>query len=324
MKPFFNFKRSRFSRELKRMAKENAAQGKPLCILDDLVFKAMLTQDTEDSREAIRCLLSACTHRQITDVRIVNNELLPVHLDAKTARLDVNVTFNDGEVADLEMQIGKSDDDLGMRSALYSAMLLSAQSKKGNLYKTIKRVYQIFFLNCVLYPQSSKLPRRYHLLEDSEHDKLTDIIEIIYYEMPKLEQRVRDILGGKIRTKTLSDEEKWCIYMKYRHEADKKSLITELCHEETGIMRTEKALSKVDRDFAKYMREMNIVKNRMDRASEKYYARQEGLTEGKAEGRVEGLAEASLEIAQKMKAMGDSTEKIHEITGLTIETIQTL
>jgi len=74
------FKRLQFSRELKRLAKENIAQGKPLCIMDDIVFKAMLTSDTEDSREALRHLLSACTRREISDVRVTNNELIPAHL----------------------------------------------------------------------------------------------------------------------------------------------------------------------------------------------------------------------------------------------------
>jgi hypothetical protein len=102
------FKRYRFSRELKRLAKENTAQGKPLSILEDAVFKAMLPADNEDSREALRSLLSACTHREVSTVQVLNNYLVPAHLDAKTTRLHVHVTFNDGETADLEMQIGRA------------------------------------------------------------------------------------------------------------------------------------------------------------------------------------------------------------------------
>ena len=40
------------------------------------------------------------------------------------------------------------------------------------------------------------------------------------------------------------------------------------------------------------------------------------------EGRAEGRAEASLEIARKMKEMGDSVEKIQTITGLSLESIE--
>ena len=51
--------------ELKQFFKEKAAQRKPLCLMDDVVFKIMLTSDTEDSREALRSLLSACTRREV-------------------------------------------------------------------------------------------------------------------------------------------------------------------------------------------------------------------------------------------------------------------
>jgi predicted transposase/invertase (TIGR01784 family) len=208
-------KRYRFSKELKRLARENAARGDPLCIMDDIVFKAMLASDTEDSREALRHLLSACTGRQIANVRVANSELIPAHLDAKLTRLDVHATFNDGEAADLEMQMGKSADHLAGRAALYAAMLQASQSRKGRSYRDIKRVYQIFFLNCVLFPHSGKLPRRYYYMEETEHDRLTEAVEIIFYEMPKLEQQMRDIVEGKAGINSLPEDEKWCMYMKY-------------------------------------------------------------------------------------------------------------
>jgi hypothetical protein len=78
------FKRYRFSRELKKLAKENAAQGKPLCVMDDIVFKSMLTSDTEDSRQALRHLLSACTRREVSNVKVTNNELTEINFQPRT------------------------------------------------------------------------------------------------------------------------------------------------------------------------------------------------------------------------------------------------
>lgn len=43
----------------------------------------------------------------------------------------------------------------------------------------------------------------------------------------------------------------------------------------------------------------------------------EGLAEGRAEGRAEGLTEGKVEVARQLKAMGDSTEKIMAVSGLT-------
>ena len=41
-----------------------------------------------------------------------------------------------------------------------------------------------------------------------------------------------------------------------------------------------------------------------------------------AEGRTEGFAEGKLEIARKMKAFGDTVEKIHAVTDIPVETIE--
>jgi len=319
--PFFT---SRLSGELKRLARENAAQGRQLSVLDDAVFKAMLTSDTEDSREALRSLLTACTRREISTVHVVNNDLVPSYLAAKSPRLDVHVAFNDGETADLEMQLSKSGDDLKTRAVYYTAMLLSGQSKKGKPYKQIKQVYQIFFLNFELFPESTKIPRRYFYMEETENDRLSAVTEIIFYEMPKLEKQVQDYLAGRTDLGSLPDDEKWCMYMKYRHEGRAALLIEELCRKEDGIMRAEKTIAMVSKDYKKFARNMAIMKNSMDRASDIYNARMEGRSEGRAEGQATGRSEEKLEIARKMKALGDSPEKIQAITGLPVETIKLL
>jgi predicted transposase/invertase (TIGR01784 family) len=296
------------------MAKENDAEGKPLSVLDDGVFKAMLTTNSDESRGAFRSLLSACIHREVSAVQIVNNELIPPLLTAKSARLDVHVTFNNGEAADLEMQLSKTDDDLRDRAEVYTAKLLAAQARKGKRYNETPRVYQIFFLNCVLYPGSTRFPRRYGYREEKEYDRLSNVSEIIFYELPKLEQRVREVLEGKVEPETLSEEEKWCIFMRYRHEKKATELIKELCREEEGIMLAEKTVTKVSRSYRKFARDLAIWKNEYEREATPYH-------EGKAEGETAGKAEASLEIARKMKAAGRPSDEIMEFTGLSAEII---
>jgi predicted transposase/invertase (TIGR01784 family) len=53
-----------------------------------------------------------------------------------------------------------------------------------------------------------------------------------------------------------------------------------------------------------------------------------GMAEGRIEGRVEdekiGIETGKLEIARKMKEMGDSVERIQTLTGLPMETIEQL
>jgi predicted transposase/invertase (TIGR01784 family) len=340
------------ARELRRLAREN--NGKDLSVMDDVVFKAMLSPDTEDAREALRSLLSACTRRKIASVRVLNNDLVPVHLDAKTARLDVHVTFNDGEAADLEMQAGRSGDDLKRRAEYYSALLLAGQQPRGKPYRGAKRVYQIFFLNCELFSGDGRLSRRFSFREEQDHERLSESQEIIFYELPKVERRLDDFQSGRIGAEALTEEEKWCIYIRYRHEGWARELVLSLCREEEGIMRAEKSVVRVSRDYMRYVRKMAEIKNSMDRAQDLYEAQEEGLAKGHAEGLAEGHAEglqegieqgraegrteghaqglteglakgdmaAKLGIARKMKNAQRPIDEIAAFTGLPLETIE--
>ena len=269
--------------EQRKFFREKAEQGEPLSILDDRVFKCMLASDTDESRIALRSLLSACTRREVSAVQVLNSETLPVHLEAKSSRFDVRVTFNDGEMADLEMQIGKSNDDLKDRASQYLSMLQAGQTKRGKPYKETKRAYQIFFLNFILFPDSEKFPRRYGYREETEYDLLNDKAEIIFYELPKLEKKVKEYFEEKTDTKNLSEDEKWCIFMKYRHEQVVKPLIYELCVKEEGIMRVEQQVVKLDRSFVRYMRNLSAVKDQIDLSYKLGAAYREGKAEGKTE-----------------------------------------
>jgi len=117
--------------EQRKFFREKAELGQPLSIMDDQVFKYTLASDTEDSREALRSLLSACIHREISNVEVVNSELLPAYIGAKSPRLDVRVKFNDGDIADIEMQLKNTKDDLKERASQYISMIQAAQSKRG-------------------------------------------------------------------------------------------------------------------------------------------------------------------------------------------------
>jgi predicted transposase/invertase (TIGR01784 family) len=275
------------SPQLRRQTRENIRQGLALDPLSDIVFKTLFAANNADSREACRSLLSACTKRPVVALSVHNNEILPEFLTGKTIRLDANLTFNDGEKADLEMQMSKTSDDLKRRAMVYGSRILSSQPLRGNDYSKVKRVYQIFFLNFELFPGSSQIPRRYSMREEQEQDELTNLLTVIFYELPKLAKTVRECAAGKQNLKTLPGELKWGIYFKYRNKRRMGDLIEELCRGEEGIMSAERALKKLSLSeklwWWKYARD----KRAMDYASAMAAARREGQAEGKIEAEAE-------------------------------------
>jgi predicted transposase/invertase (TIGR01784 family) len=333
----------RLRAEVNRLARENAQRGKPLSPTLDIVFKALFGGNTRDSREALRSLLSDCIHRPITALTILNNELVPEHLSGKTVRLDIHVSFNNGEEADIEMQAGKSNDDLKNRSLFYASRLLSGQGQKGKRYKEIKRVYQIFFLNDVLFPGSEKVPRRYTVREETEQDRLSEVMEIVFYELPKVEKYVREYEAGIGKLNELPAEEKWCIYMRYKGNERMAGLIEELSRQEAGIMNAERALKKMNRDREQWARTLWREKRAMDyqdyqlgikeavaeavaEAVEKAVveARAEAQKEAREKGLAEGREKALRKTAKKLKSMGLSADQIADATGLALKEVKKL
>jgi hypothetical protein len=118
--------------------------------------------------------------------------------------------------------------------------------------------------------------------------------------MPKLEERVQALLTRAVKI-DLSPAEKWCMYLKYRHE-DRAARLEE------GIMRAERAVEGISRDYRKFAREMAATKNKMDRAQERY----------------EGREEKALEIARNMVSLGLPFETVVSATRLEPEKVKVL
>ncbi|GHV63239.1 hypothetical protein AGMMS49587_12610 [Spirochaetia bacterium] len=144
--------------------------------------------------------------------------------------------------------------------------------------------------------------------EETEHDKLSQNLEIIFYEMPKLERVVKAYFEGTADLKNLPKEQKWCIYFRYKKNEKMEPLIQELCKQEEGIMRADRALAKISRSQQKWARAFSREIGIIDHESGLYAA-------GKA---------AHMEDARNLKAYGDPVEKIASVTGLSPEEIEKL
>jgi len=93
-------------------------------------------------------------------------------------------------------------------------------------------------------------------------------------------------------------------------DEEKRGKIIEIINREEGIAMALDTLVTITQDEIEYERMSSLIKSQLDYQSD--------MVEAKREGR----AEKALEIARKMKEMGDSIEKIQTITGLPSETIE--
>ena len=97
-------------------------------------------------------------------------------------------------------------------------------------------------------------------------------------------------------------------------------LIAEVLKMDSAVSAADKRLNIInkDKEFLRYYRLRQMALS--DYTSNMNYARAEGIQEGIQQG----IQKGTLEIARKMKKMGDSVEKIQTITGLPAVTIEQL
>ena len=115
----------------------------------DVNFKAIFTQETEESNEALKSFLSSVLGKEVVKVQISANEP-PVDIPSQIQMtFDVSVTFNNGEKADIEMQGQDQKYDFSIRSEIQVARLLNNNAKKeaiGLQKRCIKFQCLIFIL----------------------------------------------------------------------------------------------------------------------------------------------------------------------------------
>jgi len=118
----------------------------------DIVFKAMLTSKCPESKKALIHFLCSVLQRNITQATVINNELANTGTHQKQSAFDIHVCFDEGDEADIEMQM-ELKDNLVNRSEYCIAKLFSSQSIKGEAYEDIKKAYAIIIMNFTLFKE---------------------------------------------------------------------------------------------------------------------------------------------------------------------------
>ena len=301
--------------------------------LYDFTFKGIFTQETEESYLALKSFISAVFNRQVSSVVLKSNEPHVETSKQKKMIFDVTVEFEDGELADLEMQTRKQDYDYGERAEILAARLLSNNAKKSKTWESPK-VYQISVLN-FHYKNNDKKEMRWYTMVDDSGEKLEERLNIIFIDLVTIRRL------NKLPVEKLTPLEKWGLFFSYVDDEKKKDYLNGIIQSEKGIMAANnivKHMSKADSNWftqnSIYIAERDrntILANARKRGLEEgrqkglQEGRQEGLKEGLKEGLAQGAKQNAIESAKKFLQMETVTpEQIAQGTGLTLEEVLAL
>lgn len=155
----------------------------------DYAFKQLF--GNEKNKEITVVFLNAILQRtgrdRIKDISFSNVEAGGEHQEDKQSRLDLLVVTNAGEWINVEIQFTNKYDMI-KRSIYYWSGVYRSQLQRKMGYRELNSVIAINLLNFSMFDQTEQFHTTYHLYEDVEKFKLTDLMEFHFIEIPKLIQ----------------------------------------------------------------------------------------------------------------------------------------
>ncbi|GHV80375.1 hypothetical protein AGMMS49944_21660 [Spirochaetia bacterium] len=275
-------------------------------LCDDEVFKAAFTQNTPESREALRRLLTAILKRELTIITITANEPPIQDLRDRQIRYDIAVNFNNGELGNVEVTIWPDAYEV-LRLEYYAGRLFLNQNIKGKdmSYRDLQRVYQISFIgNRRLFGDDELVHHfEYH---DKEHDMpLGGRTTIITLELEKLGRALKKPVAE------MDAEERWAVFVRFCADKTKRGLINELLAQEEGIALVGQTIKGFTKEQIEYFHETSKLKYELDMQSRETYAREEGREIGREEGR-QALSESQQALVERDRIIAKSREALAE------------
>jgi len=274
---------------------------------------------------------------RLASVAVSENRMLPADvIGGKSSILDVRAELQDGTLVNIELQL-KNEGNMDKRSLFYWSRVYAKGIGEGEDYMLLPKVIAINIVN-YSFPKSAHYHTCFHLWEDQEKDLLlSDALEIHYINMVEWRKRKRDVSGGPLH---------W--WLAWLDKKNRPELAKEAVKMDSGIAAAQTRLEELldDEDFIRLyeMREAARIEwtsgiNHARREGEQR-GMQKGIQKGRAEGRQEGIQEGEQrgmqkgrqdgmqegiqKVAARMKAAGESAEKIQAFTGLPPEEIEKL
>lgn len=268
----------------------------PTAILDpkvDPIFKSLFTNNSDESRFALKSFLSAIFDERVSKVVIDQNEL-PIESEKdKQSIFDLTCHLGDEEkVLNIEMQGWNSKNSFDNRSEYHVSHLLNHFVKKGMDWDQVPQAFMISVMNFI-YDDEDRTPNQlFYSMKNQRNKKLkSQKLNIIYIELPKfvsLSEKTEDLIN-------LTSIQRWAKFFLNVNKQEKTNLIEEIAKMDKGIMAAKTVISRISQEEAEWRRERNYWDAISNEITIRNRAIREGHAEGLAKGHAEGLAEGHAE-----------------------------
>ncbi|SFA81123.1 Rpn family recombination-promoting nuclease/putative transposase [Clostridium frigidicarnis] len=244
---------------------------------------------------------------ELKELKIINNELPRQFQEDKKGILDVRAKTKDEKEINIEIQV-LATKYMAERTTFYWAKMYTNQIKSGDTYDKLKKCITINIVDFECIPLD-KIHTSYHITEDETGYKLTDIFEIHYLELAKLENKNID------KDENLAITQ-WMEFIGLKSKEDME-MLAEKNEDIRKAYDLLQVMSKDEKSRMAYEAREAEIHDQMTRIKT---AREEGINIGIDKGINigidKGANDKAIKIAEKMIKRGDSMEDIVDITEL--------
>ncbi len=268
-------------------------------------------------QDFLECILDL-TPQQVLDLEFMDKELTKEEFSDKMGILDVKLKLTDGKVIDIEIQASWNASFI-KRTLFYWAKMYTADFKAGESYGylhkciTINIIADGFRLNDAIHSE-------YLLQEKTAHTMLTDVLEVHFLDLQAAKKAKEEGKAAGKQGQLIN----WLRFIGAANKEERKMIATmspvlQMLNEKIDVL----TLSPTERKL--YESRMKL-KSDITTISETQFSAgvERGKSLGLAEGEVRGSRQKALETARILKQFGDSVQKIVQVTGLTVQEVETL
>ena len=274
----------------------------------DSTFKALFTQPTQESRDALHSFLEAATERKIKSFSLTANDAPTGFGGQRSVSYDIICEFDDGLSADIEMQAFNQEYDYGKRAEYQVARLETTYLKKGDNWEKAPIVYQVTVLDFNYGNDAGteiKTPVSRYAMRTKDGRELSNSLNIVFIELPKTR-------GLEKTLETNTPLENWAIFLKEADNPKQQDIINRLTSKEAGLMQAQKSLSSISAN-----RDLWIEQYRQELADRD---KRSSISAALSKGRMEG----KYEVARNLLKLGFSPQQVVDGTGLSLSEVESL
>ena len=294
----------------------------------DLTFK-LIFEHEELLISLLNALLPLDEGKQIEHVEYLPAELVPENPAKKNSVVDVRCRETGGRHFIVEMQLNWNN-EFRHRVILNAAKAVVKQLKPGEEYKLVQPVYSLNLINDTGFESGpDEFYHDYAIVDVAHNDRIIEGLRFVFIELPKFKpktiaERKMAVLWLRFLTEiNAATEEAPAELLENPETAKALKLLEKSAYNEGQLEAYDRFWDAVYRERVFYndgYKKGQVVG--MAEGMEKGMA--EGMEKGMAEGMEKGADKTNRDNAQKMKAKGFAVEDIAEITGLTVEVINSL